>query len=115
MSQQEVSPSWIGAEPKFGVDWVHPCALHLGELEIDPISPDGENYPSCPECGCLFETSDCSWCGAEWITFGDNAIDDTIRSAAINSSGDLMCARCLGWEDEETGEEYSEDWQDDYP
>lgn len=113
MSEQEQVSEWPHWE--FGINWLHPCAFHVGELEIDPIDEEGNNIPACPECGCLLETEDCSWCGAEWIAFGTNWIDDTMRSAAINETGDLMCARCFNEEEEEIEMENSDDWQDDYP
>ena len=117
MSELEMKEVLLGQEVKFGVDWLHPCALHLGELEIDPIGPDGENLPGCPECGCLLDTEGCSWCGVQWIAFGGWSADDIMRPAEITSSGDLMCANCAERteEEENSSEEFSDDWQDDFP
>lgn len=97
----------------FGITWIHPCALHAEEMEIDPIAEDGSNIPGCPECGCLIEWDACIWCGVAWLVYGGNAFDDTIRSASSNSYGDFMCARCAIQEEE--GQEYSDEWEHDYP
>ena len=97
----------------FGISWIHPCALH-GEDE--GWYETEENIPCCPECGCLLETEDCIWgCGATWLSYGSNSFDDTVRSATVNESGDLMCARCAANEESELDQEYSDEWQDDYP
>ena len=99
MSEPE-EPDYPEWHPEFGKDYIHPCALHLGELEID-TEPENGYPPGCPECGCLLETDRCIWCGAEWISFGTNNFDDVMRSAAVNESGDLMCVRCLQDEEED--------------
>jgi hypothetical protein len=96
----------------FGITWLHPCALH-GEDE--GWYRDDESIPGCPDCGCMLETEECIWCGANWISVGDNQWDDVIRSAGITSSGDLLCARCAAEEEEEENQDYSEDWEDDFP
>ena len=81
--------------------FMHPCALHVDEIEIDPIKEDGSNLPSCRKCGCLISTDSCYFCGTSWIHFGNQKWDDTVRDGSGTMSGDFMCARCAEEYDEE--------------
>src|SRR5438132_745050 len=90
----------------FGVTWLHPCALHP-ESEGWYEGDDPESVPSCPDCGCMLEVEDCIWgCGANFLSYGDNEFDDIIRSASVNDSGDLMCARCANEEMKEEEQDF---------
>ena len=111
MSELE-EPDYPQEQPIFGKDYIHPCALH-GEDE--GWYRTDEDIPCCPDCGCMLETEECIWCGANWLSFGTNQFDDAMRSAAVTSSGDLVCARCLEMEEQEESQDYSDDWRDDFP
>jgi len=117
MSVEYEETEW---KPKFGIDWIHPCALHGGEDEgwytLDEHGDVQEPY--CPECGKMLNTETCPWCGANWLKFG-TSFDDVIADALVTESGDLCCAECYQWmkEDEEEDDSYSEgeDWRDEEP
>src|SRR5436309_545082 len=65
-----------------------PCASHAG----DEVGPD--EVPGCPECGKMFYTHECWFCGATVITFGSGPSDDIMADASVSSAGDLMCYDC---------------------
>jgi hypothetical protein len=111
MSGQTTTPlEW---KPVFAVDYLHPCALH-GEDE--GWYQTDEAIPCCPDCGRMLDVEECPWCGANWLKYGDSW-DDIIADAVITESGDLVCAQCYQWEEEEKDDEdeYGDDWEDDYP
>lgn len=89
MSDQILSINEL--KPLFGVDYIHPCALHGG---IDEGWYDSEeNIPCCPDCGKMLNTDICIWCGASNLSYG-NSGDDLMADASVTSSGDLVCANC---------------------
>lgn len=92
----------------FGITWIHPCALHgddEGWYDTD------EDYPTCQDCGCMIEVEWCSWCGANWMSFGGETGDDIIRSAGLSPYGDVMCSRCAADAEDEMESEETGDWE----
>jgi hypothetical protein len=83
-------------KPKFGIDWIHPCALHGGADEGWYTRDEHGNVrePHCPRCGRLLSVESCPWCGANWIKYGGTSWDDTWADAMVTEIGNPCCAGC---------------------
>ena len=101
----------MGWHPQFGVDFIHPCALH-GEDEgwytYDPETKT-DRIPYCPDCGKMLNIETCPWCGANWLSYGTSR-DDLFADACVTSAGDLCCASCY---DEDENDEWEQGEGDD--
>ena len=91
--------------------WPFYCRWHKDDIPVS-YNPSPEStiaYAYCPECGCMLWTKTCLRCGKDFLDFSSQGSDDLMASAAVTSSGDLMCINCARRYEDEEEERESED------
>ena len=83
------------------------CKWHDGEKGVEDFG-----LISCSACSVMLETKQCDGCGLWFLDWDaeESGDDDVIGRPCVNSSGDLMCSRCV--RDMQAAEEDDDDDED---